>query len=275
MSGLERLTPEQARARDAVRQPEAPPADAAFRARLKHDFTSGRIAAGAGARRVRSGPTPSGHLGRVALPLAAAAALLAVGVLNRGPAFTLGAARGDGIVVVDGVPVPMSHREELARRMRAGARVRVPDGAELEIASPGHAAIQLTGGTDVALPASPGRWFGRSARLEVRAGELRITTGPRFHGARLEIETPEAAVTVTGTTLAVICEPAGTCVCVLDGRVAVGRKGENGAMIDAGHLRYVFNDSRPPASDAMRPTERVKLAMFRDAKRTELEAGAK
>ncbi len=274
MTGLERLTPEQTRAREAVRQFEAPPADAAFRARLEHDFTSGRIAAGAATTRVRSGH-PMVLLRRAAVPLAAAAALLAVSLLNRGPAFTLGAARGDGIVVVDGVPVPMTHREELARRMRAGARARVPDGVELEIASPGYAAIQLTGGTDVALPASPGRWFGRTARLEVRSGELRITTGPRFHGARLEIETPEAAVTVTGTTLAVICEPAGTCVCVLDGRVAVGRKGESGAMIDAGHLRYVFNDSRPPASEAMRPTERVTLAMFRDAKRTEMEAGAK
>jgi ferric-dicitrate binding protein FerR (iron transport regulator) len=86
-------------------------------------------------------------------------------------------------------------------------------------------------------------------------GEIRIATGPDFRGARLTIATPEARVEVTGTTLAVIREPAGTCVCVMQGNVRVGAG--SGAMerIEAGRRIYVFNDGRPPERAEMRPTE--------------------
>ncbi len=210
-----------------------------------------------------------------ALPLAAAAALAAASALNQGPPLTLRARIGEGVVVVDGVPVPMADAAQLARRLRPGARVRVPDGARIELVSEGQLAIQLAGGTDVALPGVPGRWFRRVARAEVRGGELRIATGARFHGARLEIETPEAAVTVTGTTLAVICEPTGTCVCVLDGRVAVSRKGESLVVVPAGWRRYVYNDNRAPEMNGMRPDEHDQLGEFRDRRRTDLGGAAR
>jgi ferric-dicitrate binding protein FerR (iron transport regulator) len=248
------------RARESLETLATPRVDPAFRGRLRSDFVSGRITAA----RLRPALPPAVRLWPVALPLAAAAALLVVFAINRGPAYTLSAASGEGIVVVDGLPIPILHRDDLSRRLKPGARVRVPEGAELEITSPGSIAFQVAGGTDVALPRSPGRWFGRTARAEVRSGELRISTGPRFHGARLEIETPEAALTVTGTTLAVICEQAGTCVCVLDGRVAVGRKGEVRVMVRPGQRRYIFNDDRRPENDVMRPGEQVALTAFRE-----------
>jgi len=93
---------------------------------------------------------------------------------------------------------------------------------------------------------------------------VRAVTGPAFHGARLAVETPEARVEVTGTTLAIICEPTGTCVCVLDGRVRVGTRGGAGmADVSAGRRRYVFSDGRPDESAAMRPNEHVALGEFR------------
>src|SRR5205085_433042 len=107
---------------------------------------------------------------------------------------------------------------------RSGARVRVPSGAAIEIAAAGDMVVQITSGTDATVPGVPGRWFGRRVEGELESGELRITTGPRFAGATLALTTPEANVVVTGTTLAVIREPAGTCVCVFDGRVRVGEK---------------------------------------------------
>lgn len=273
MTGPEMPSPEQERARAAVRTLATAPPDPAYRSRLRHAFVNGSFVALQPAG--RRSPARLAALRWAALPLAAAAALAAVSILNQGPPLTLRARVGEGVVVVDGVPVPMADAAQLAQRLRPGARVRVPDGVRIELVSEGQLAIQLAGGADVALPAAPGRWFRRTARAEVRAGELRITTGARFHGARLEIETPEAAVTVTGTTLAVICEPTGTCVCVLDGRVAVARKGEGRVMVPAGRRRYVYNDNRAPEMDSMRPDEHVQLGEFRDRRQTDLGGAAR
>jgi hypothetical protein len=166
--------------------------------------------------------------------------------------------------VVDGRPVPLNHTEELAYRMRAGARVRVPDGATIEIASAGLLSIEITAGTDFSLPEVPGRWWNRSVAGEVKNGELRITSGAHFHGAQLALTTPEARVRVTGTTLAVICETTGTCVCVLEGRVQVGPIAGDMQPVEGGMRRYVFNDARPVELAPMREPERVKLGEFRD-----------
>src|SRR4029077_6921354 len=96
------------------------------------------------------------------------------------------------------------------------------------------------------------------------SGEIRITTGPRFAGARLAVSSPRAGAEVKGTTLAVIREPGGTCVCVYDGVVRVGEK--RGPMVEVGHghRRYVFNDGRDPEIAEIREAEVSKLGEFRD-----------
>jgi len=63
-----------------------------------------------------------------------------------------------------------------------------------------------------------------SRRTPRPVGEIRVTTGPSFPGAHLDVSTPVAAIEVSGTTFAVILEPHGTCVCVLEGTVKVGRR---------------------------------------------------
>lgn len=264
----ELLTPEERRASEAVRSLATPPADAAYRARLKREFASGALAEPAGSP-VQALPfwrRPA--FAWAALPAAAAAALLVVSALDRGPSWELVASSGTGQAIVDGVPVPMASADGLRRRLHHGVRLQVPSDGEVEIALPGQIALQVAGGTDVTLPAAAGRWFGRSTHAMVAHGELRITTGAGFHGARLAVETPEAKVEVTGTTLAVICEPTGTCVCVLDGRVRVAGQGEgSGVMVGAGRRRYVFNDARPPEPAEIRPNELVSLREFREGKR--------
>jgi len=263
----ERLTPEEQRASEAVRSLPPPRPEAAFRARLKREFASGKIES-PGEGRAQERPVARFWNRRaplwVAIPVAAAAAVVVVGALNRGPRWELLSSRGSGDVVVDGVPVPIVDDAELARRLKPGVRLKLPADGQIEIASAGQVAIQVTAGTDLTLPATPGRWFWRRGRAGVANGEVRISTGAGFAGARLEVETPEVMVEVMGTTLAVIREPAGTCVCVLEGSVTVAATHESaGVPVQAGRLRFVFNDARPPMASSMRPQEEAPLRDFR------------
>lgn len=269
------LTPAERRVRGLVRAAGPVKADPAFRARLKDAFVSGAIEAPAppprAARPARPdlrAPWEGVQWMRWGLGLASAAAMFFVVVaLNRGPSWELRAVSGQGVAVIDGRPVPLNHHDEIARMIRPGSRVRVPDGADVMLASAGTMALELTAGTDAVIPATPGRWFGRGVQSEVRSGTMRITTGARFHGARLMVQTPSADVQVTGTTLAVICEPEGTCVCVLEGVVEVGPHGGPRAEVPHGRRRFVYLDDREPDADTIRQKEAVMLADFRDAQR--------
>jgi ferric-dicitrate binding protein FerR (iron transport regulator) len=270
MSAAQRelLTPEEARARDAVRALPRPTLDPAFRARLAEDFASGRIES---APRARMIPLPWHRRAMTrwgAAAVAAAAAVLVVSALNQGPEWRVTSIRGTGMVVLDGEPVPSNHLARLQSLLKPGVFVQLPDNVTLEIASRGLLALQLTGGAQASVPQPPGRWFQRRAVAEVRGGEVRAVTGHGFHGARLAVTTPDARVEVTGTALAIICEPTGTCVCVYEGRVRMRARAATGmAMVEAGRRRYVFSDGRPDESAPMRPTEHVALAEFRERMR--------
>jgi len=254
------LTPQESRARDLVRALAVPRAEPTFRERLRRQFVAGTIAAPA----PRVVALPRRRATNLAWGMAAAAALVVViAIANRGPVWSVERATGEGMAIVDDRPVPLAHPDELGQRLRRGARVQLPSGSTLEVTSPGVMALQITGGTDMTLPPLPGVWLRRSVRGEMRSGEIRIATGAHFRGARLDLVTPEAHVMVTGTTLAVICEPTGTCVCVDDGIVMVGEKAGEMVAVTKGHRRYVFNDGRPPESADIRPTERTELPVFR------------
>lgn len=266
------LTPAERRARDAVRAlPEARAADA-FRARLEQAFTTGAFPEPA--RRIV--PLPwyrRGPVAWIAVPVTAAAALMVALLLNTGPRWELAGAAGAGNVLVDGRPIPMNHAADLARALRGGARVTVPADAELTLSNADRMMLLATAGTEFVVPAAPGRWFGREVEASIDRGTLRLSTMAGFAGSRLKVMTPEAAVEVTGSTLAIICEEAGTCVCVLDGGVAVGARGGDMVPVPDGMRRYVFNDGRAPEMDEMRPMERVKLTDFR-ARASHVAAGA-
>ncbi len=280
MNDHEPTSAEERDAQQALRKLSRPKADPVARARLRRSFADGSIRPGlteivgdprvpgvAPARaRVTRGPWLADRRAQLGLAVAAAAIAVAVLALNRPGKWTVTDTTGEGIAVVDGRAIPIDHHEELAAAMRPGARVRVPVGTEIEVASAAGLLMQLTAGTDATLPALPGRWFNRRVRGEIRTGELRITTGRSFRGAQLAIGTPEAQVEVLGTTLAVIREPHGTCVCVLEGRVRVGPTAGDMAEVESGHLRFVFNDGRAPGTDDMRPIEREKLGMLKESR---------
>jgi len=270
------LTAEQEQAREALRSMQTPAPDPQFRAQLKASFVDGTIEAAAPVHdtappRAAAGRRASlldwlrGSLwGRMAWAAATAAIVLTVLTLNRGPQWELTAAEGEGMVTVNDRTVSMADTEALAQLLVPGVQVRVPSGAMLELRSAGQLAIRLIPGTEATIPSVPGRWFGRTASARVFSGTMRVTSGRGFKGARLTVATPIAEVEMTGTTMAVICEPEGTCVCVLEGMVKIGERGGEMSQIDAGHRRYVFNDGRPSVTADIRDTETMKLSNFRD-----------
>lgn len=265
------------RAREALSALPAPAAaDPAFRARMRREFAAGTLAPAADPAPLRAEPLGGPERivplprSRRARPLvwgwavaAAAAVAIIVPVLNRGPAWSVVSVTGAGSIVVDDRPVRTSDRASLAALLVPGARVHVPGDGMLAIASKGMLAIQMAGGTEAVVPRVPGRWFGREVDGTIAAGEWRITTGAGFPGSRFAISTPVAHVMVTGTTLAVICAPEGTCVCVYEGHVLVGRGPSDMATVLAGRRRFVYADSSHASlNDAMLPPERPALGDF-------------
>lgn len=252
----DKLGVDEQRARDLVRALGVPRADADFRGRLKAQFMAGAIPERVvDAARTEAPPPP----GIIAFPrpffarpafwssLAAAAAALAivVGIGNRGPDWQVTMAKGDGEVIVGAQHISLHDPKAIGAALARGGRLQLAAGNTLELVAPGEVAVRMTRVTDMTLPAAPNRWFSRDVQVAVRHGDTFYSTGSAFHGARLRVTTAQAQVLVTGTSLAVLSNEDGTCVCVMEGRVAVreahAKPGPASAMhmIPAGR-RYVF-----------------------------------
>jgi hypothetical protein len=191
--------------------------------------------------------------------------LVVLAGLNQAPPWTALPSAGSGNVIVNGVSVPVRDYHRLTSRLGPGARVRLESDQDLDILSSGVLGLQLTPGTEAVLPAAPGRWFGRSVVARVDRGSLRVTTGLRFDGAHLAIITPDATIRLTGTTVAVIAEPGGTCVCVLDGTADVKASRGGVVHVPAGtRCDIARNGNKAPREGEIRGAERPKLQDLRD-----------
>lgn len=238
-----------------------PAARPAFRERLRDQFTRDAIR---GSDRAAPGRERRRAPLAWATAIAAAAALVVIGLrLNAGAAWSLAGTSGIGVVHVDGRAIALQSAGEIARALKPGSRVQLPEGAQLDLALPGSVLLQIVGGSDVTLPGRPGRWFVRSMSASLESGELRVSTGPGFPGMRLDVVTPEARAVVTGTTLAILRQPDASCVCVFEGRVAM-QSGARSEPVLAGTRRSVFRDGRSPVVEPIRPMETMKLSMLRD-----------
>jgi ferric-dicitrate binding protein FerR (iron transport regulator) len=256
----ETLSEPERQASQRVRELAAVAADPDFRARLAADFASGDIERMPRHAVVMPLPWHRREMTRWAVAAAAAAALVVAALaLNQGPAWRVVSRHGGGLLSVDGREVALSDGASLDRMIRAGVQLATPSDGDLVLQAGDQMMLAVASGSVVTLPGTAGRWFGRRLAGRVDEGIMRVSTGAAFHGAALALRTPEAQVHVTGTTFAVICEPAGTCVCVLEGMVRVGPLGATMADIPGGMRGYVYASGAPMVRATMRPDERIEL----------------
>jgi hypothetical protein len=223
------LTPAERAAREALGALSSPRPDAAYRARVARAFVSGSL-------KPTVRPRPFFARAELWSLVGAAAALVVVAfALNRGPDWRVISSHGAGEAVVDGRAVALQG-EDLARAIRRGAHIVLPKDVSISVVAPGMIAMNIEGGSDLVLPEAPNRWWSRAAHGRVALGNTFISTGRAFHGATLAMETPEAVAHVTGTSLAVLRDrEAGTCVCVMEGKVVVSyEEGKESLAVPAG-----------------------------------------
>jgi len=229
---------------------ELPDVDAsdAFRERLRAEFVSGDFSA----RAPQARPEPRAPSAAPRRPIrwrwwtippaAAAALLILVVLMNRAPSLEVLAVSGRGEIRIGDRSVSISDRRDLEAVIRPGVEVALPPGARLDLRVAGIALYEITGGTRLTLPGSPGRWFGRRIAGRIHSGELRLKTGPGFAGCRLRVLTPEGLVEVSGTLLSVQCDAGGTCVCVLEGTARVGVDANDLEAVKPGYRKVMLRD---------------------------------
>jgi len=175
-----------------------------------------------GERVRRARPSAAARLGLWTLAATSAAAGVVVLVRSAGaaapPRWRVVAVEGAGEVSVGGRVLGGPARGEAAGGLDAGA---------VEVATE-DAALELAFGDELVLRLAPRtRWrsFDPAAagarRAELRAGEVYVHRCGDVPGPELVVATPTREVRITGTVLGVLVADEVTCVCVVEGRVAV------------------------------------------------------
>jgi FecR protein len=244
-------------------------ADTRFRERLRAEFVEGELR-GQGRTQARLVPEGrrfrSGILRwRVLLPAAAAAVLVVIITLSRGPALELALVNAPGAVTVNGRSYDATDRPMLESALQPGAVLVLAKGTELDLLD-GDAVVYELSSATATLPQPVAGWRGaKTAEWRLERGEIRVLTGPDFRGRRLLIETPEGVAEVSGTLLSVARDETATCVCVHAGVARVGVHPGDLESVPAGKRRVMFADGRPPIITDIEPSHREGLIKF-DAK---------
>jgi ferric-dicitrate binding protein FerR (iron transport regulator) len=242
--------------------PEAAPS-ADFRERLRSAFIHGNIEESPRQERVRPGARRKLPWWRWVPAAAAGVAvvLFVVAMLNRGPAFRIVEVAGTGDVRVNDRPLAMSNRDALRAALHGGATLEVPPDGAVALLAPDLALYEVTGGTRMTLPKSPGKWFGRTVVCRIFVGEMRLKTGARFAGSQMLVYTPDGMVLVTGTLLSVQCDASGTCVCVVEGTAHVGVNAGDLEAVAPGYRKVMPRDGTPKIT-SVAPAHRDGLLDF-------------
>jgi len=255
------LTPEEERAREAVRSLPRVEAEPGFRERLKADFVSGRLG-GAGEPEHRRTPARRrARAWRMLVPSAVAIVVVVALIFNGGPSPEVADVVGEGTVTVDGQSFPASDREAIADAISPGARVEVSGGVDIDLLYGQAFAVQLSSGA-ATVPAAPARWFGKTGGCRLESGELSVLTGPGFRGGRLVVATAEGVIEVTGTLVSVFSDSTLTCVCVHEGTANVGVDAADMEPIPAGKRKVMFADGSPSLVEDIAPPHRDHLIEF-------------
>jgi ferric-dicitrate binding protein FerR (iron transport regulator) len=239
-------TEQERRVREAIRSSGELRADAAFRERLKREFSSGTIVEPAAPRedsRTRSFP----RWAWVLVPVAAVLLLFAYFLPRTpAPAWSIQAVYGEGSIEIDGQSVATGESERLATALLAGGHVRLPDEVGLDLRLDDRMILALDAGSDATLPA-PAELDAHGVLIaEVHDGEAHIMTGPGFPGIEMHFLTAESRTQITGTIVSVYKDYGYTCVCVLEGTALVGPDETRLEEVGAGRLMIMFDDGSDP-----------------------------
>jgi hypothetical protein len=253
------LTPVEQRVQDAIRTLPHPQADPAFRNRLRREFSTGHFER----RRARRAPEPKiagWFTWRWAAAATAILLVIAFAFVNRGPDWKIMTASGTGNIIVNGTSVSASNRAELAKALRRGGDINVPQGSELTLLSENTLLLQAAPGTDMHVPTPSGRWVGKNLHASVTKGEARLLTGSGFPGKIMDINTPAGNTVITGTLVSVVTDGAFTCVCVAEGTASVGKTATSMEFVPSGMRKIMFSDKRPAVMLPIEPEHAAGLA---------------
>ncbi len=257
----DKITPEEQKVREAIRDLGEVRADPAFRERLKRGFVNGDIRGRKAPARPRFFPLPAWQF--AALLLAAVGVWLLIRFFP-GPSWKIQAVAGKGWITVNDERVDASEPGLLAHLVLPGARVRVGGDVLLDLRGGDALLLELAGGSDVTLPAAPRRWFAKPLECFVHTGELRLRTGPEFAGQRLAVLTAEGTTEITGTTVSVYRGDGFTCVCVLEGTAHVGKDPAHMQAVTAGLRKVMFGGDRPSEVSDIEPHHEEGLRRFEE-----------
>jgi len=225
----------------AARAPApAPRAEARRRARLA--FLSAVASAPPAPPRSRSF--------RAAVWLAAAAAIVLVTLFL--PAPDRWRVHLDGAVVLEGEDFGPGHEDRLGAELEQSgwletraARARLALGEVLE--------LELLPGTALHVPPLVELDGLAPLDFELARGEAFVRTRGAWPGNPIRIRTDLAEVLLTGTTVGVLADEAGTCVCVAEGRVTVTSARGVEELAAQGSLRLFHDTSMAPKLEPFPP----------------------
>lgn len=257
------LTHEQRRVQDDLQRMRRYRPDPAYQARLRQRFVSGRIAESRD-RLPRTRDIRQAVLSWAVAPVVVVAMLLVVLIGSRGPSWSLLRVSGKGSVLLNGEPIAVGPSTDLKEILESQAHLLVPPEVEIELVCDRIAVMGISPGTEVTIPRTPGRWFGKIMSGEIRRGEILVKTGPDFAGNHLLVLTPEGRIEITGTTVSVFCNEELTCVCVLKGEARIGKDTASLEAIPSGMRKVMFRNGRPPLVTEIAPEHRVGLVQFEE-----------
>jgi ferric-dicitrate binding protein FerR (iron transport regulator) len=199
------FSPEEIRARAAVRSLSQPVADPTFRDRLRESFATGAIDTRPAPRETvrRSAPAPITRWRRF-VPLAAAAAAAAVvflvaGPVLRDPGLNITAVHGANQIVLNGKLVSCDDLSPLQAALHPGCRVKIPAGAMVEVVGEGQLVMDLEG-VEFTFPQPAYRWSGGELKSVIEGdGVVRMATGPGFKGSTYRLRLGDAELLVRDT----------------------------------------------------------------------------
>lgn len=205
--------------------PLAPPARGEFRDELRRVFVSGAVAGPDldGLEEAR----PAGRLVRLLVPLAAAAAIVLITVLQFTGTGGLLRSRewqaslvGRGPVKVLGVDLGQYDEDQIGVELTRGGRLE-SNADIVELLLDGELVVQVQPETSLMIGRLPDPGSGEKLVIEIESGEAYLKTLEHGIDYPIHFVTKQAYVQVTGTVLGVLVDENGTCVCVAEGVVEV------------------------------------------------------